>query len=184
MKNKLANLGFWALIGVFVFGVWALCFTEPPLQVLGVVIFLAGLLHPVIEVLAVKTIQGYQALKNRPPSARARPLAVTTATLKLQDVVPPYMPGPESEKTAFGQWLNGEKLRQALEKGSEGAPLASESLPGLFAELLRIGKEGRGALPLRVELNVREREEKMTMQLGGSRIESESLYQERRVTVL
>ena len=61
MNSKLATIGF----VVCLFGAWALNFTDPPLQMLGVVIFLVGLLHPVIEVLIVKTIQVCQALKQQ-----------------------------------------------------------------------------------------------------------------------
>lgn len=68
MNSKLAALG----LGVCLFGAWALNFTDPPLQILGVVIFLVGLLHPVIEVLVAKIIQICQGRNHdkKPQSSR------------------------------------------------------------------------------------------------------------------
>lgn len=42
MREKIEEVGFWVVVGVLLFGGWAFSFTEPPLQTVGIVIFLTA----------------------------------------------------------------------------------------------------------------------------------------------
>lgn len=53
MKGKLSQLGFLIVI----IGALLLNFTSPPLQLVGVAIFLLGLLRPVLEPVAEKAVK-------------------------------------------------------------------------------------------------------------------------------
>ncbi len=54
-REKLSKVGFWVVLGVLLFGAWAMSFTKSSLQTLGIVICVTAALSPVIEA-SIKTL--------------------------------------------------------------------------------------------------------------------------------
>ena len=104
-KELLTKIGFGVLIGVLLFGAWAMVCTKPPLQMLGGIIFLGVLLFPVIELLLpvlkvlVVAFEGCQVVVRKPRSLRVRkPKSVLIIGGSLKGVRPFSLMERPSEK--------------------------------------------------------------------------------------
>lgn len=67
MKERLTRIGFWAILGILLFGGWAMNFGEPSLQIGGILVFLGAVLLPAGAFLLAKLSRGFAVIARHIP---------------------------------------------------------------------------------------------------------------------